>query len=234
MRPTARLAALMKLPVTFIWSHDSIGLGEDGPTHQPIEHIAALRVIPGLSVIRPADANEVAIAWRELLARNNPAALLLSRQNLPVFDRAQVLSCEGVAKGAYILHEPASAPVGIIIATGSEVSLALAAAKLAESEGLAIRVVSAPCLEWFNEQPVSYRESVLPSNITARVSVEAGVGMGWRDYVGETGEILSLEHFGASASGPELFTAFGYTPENILARMKSSLAAVQSKKSRSN
>jgi len=234
MRPTARLAALMKLPVTFIWSHDSIGLGEDGPTHQPIEHIAALRVIPGLSVIRPADANEVAIAWRELLARNSPAALLLSRQNLPVFDRAQVLSCEGVAKGAYILHEPASAPVGIIIATGSEVSLALAAAKLAESEGLAIRVVSAPCLEWFNEQPVSYRESVLPSNITARVSVEAGVGMGWRDYVGETGEILSLEHFGASASGPELFTAFGYTPENILARMKSSLAAVQSKKPRSN
>jgi transketolase len=234
MRPTARLAALMNLPVTFIWSHDSIGLGEDGPTHQPIEHIASLRVIPGLSVIRPADANEVAIAWRELLSRNKPAALLLSRQNLPVFDRSQVLSADGVAKGAYILHEPTKAPVGIIIATGSEVALALAAARLAENEGLALRVVSAPCLEWFNEQTVSYRESVLPPSITARVSVEAGVGMGWREYVGAAGEILSLEHFGASASGPELFSAFGYTPENILARMKSSLAAVQSNASRSN
>jgi transketolase len=145
-----------------------------------------------------------------------------------------VLSADGVAKGAYILHEPTKAPVGIIIATGSEVALALAAARLAENEGLALRVVSAPCLEWFNEQTVSYRESVLPPSITARVSVEAGVGMGWREYVGAAGEILSLEHFGASASGPELFSAFGYTPENILARMKSSLAAVQSNASRSN
>ena len=224
MRPTARLAALMNLPVTFIWSHDSIGLGEDGPTHQPIEHIAALRVIPGLAVIRPADANEVAIAWREILTRNKPAALLLSRQNLPVFNRSQVQSVEGVAKGAYILHEPAQTPQGIIIATGSEVSTSLAAAQLAESEGIAIRVVSAPCLEWFNEQSAQYRESVLPTSIKARVSVEAGVGAGWREYVGSAGSILSIEHFGASASGPELFAAYGYTPENILARMKESLA----------
>lgn len=224
MRPTARLAALMNLPVTFVWSHDSIGLGEDGPTHQPIEHIAALRVIPGLSVIRPADANEVAIAWREILKRNKPAALLLSRQNLPVFNRSEVQSVEGVAKGAYVLHEPAKSPQGIIIATGSEVSISLAAAQLAESEGIAIRVVSAPCLEWFNEQSAQYRESILPTSIKARVSVEAGVGMGWREYVGSTGSVLSIEHFGASASGPELFAAYGYTPENILARMKESLA----------
>lgn len=229
MRPTARLAALMNLPVTFIWSHDSIGLGEDGPTHQPIEHTAALRVIPGLAVIRPADANEVAIAWREILTRNSPAALLLSRQNLPVFNRSEVASAEGVGKGAYILHEPSKTPDGIIIATGSEVSLAIAAAHLAANEGINLRVVSAPCLEWFNQQSSEYRESVLPRSIAARVSVEAGVGMGWREYVGSSGEILSLEHFGASASGPELFKEYGFTPENILALMKKSLTATGNK-----
>jgi transketolase len=229
MRPTARLAALMNLPVTFIWSHDSIGLGEDGPTHQPIEHLAALRVIPGLAVIRPADANEVAIAWREILARNSPAALLLSRQNLPVFNRSEVASADGVSKGAYILHEPAKTPDGIIIATGSEVSLAMTAAQLAAHEGLNLRVVSAPCLEWFSQQSSEYRQSVLPRSISARVSVEAGVGMGWREYVGSLGEILSLEHFGASASGPELFKEYGFTPENILVLMKKSLTATGSK-----
>lgn len=225
MRPTARLAALMNLPVTFVWSHDSIGLGEDGPTHQPIEHCAALRAIPGLAVIRPADANEVAIAWREILSSNKPAALLLSRQNLPVFDRAKCAAADGVARGAYILHEPAGAPDGIVIATGSEVAIALAAAELALSEGINLRVVSAPCLEWFNQQSAEYRKQVLPDGIKVRVSVEAGIGMGWREFVGDNGSILSLEHFGASASGPELFKAFGFTPENILVEVKKSMAA---------
>lgn len=226
MRPTARLAALMNLPVTFVWSHDSIGLGEDGPTHQPIEHVAALRAIPGLAVIRPADANEVAIAWRQILAANKPAALLLSRQNLPVFDRGKFGSVEGVAKGAYILHEPTEPPRGIIIATGSEVSLAVAAAEEALAEGIHLRVVSAPCIEWFGQQSAEYREEILPRAIKARVSVEAGIGMGWRELVGEHGAILSLEHFGASASGPELFKAFGFTAENILTEMKKSIASV--------
>lgn len=226
MRPTARLAALMNLPVTFIWSHDSIGLGEDGPTHQPIEHCASLRAIPGLAVIRPADANEVAIAWRQILASNKPAALLLSRQNLPVFDRNEFASAEGVARGAYIIHEPQEKPAGIIIATGSEVCLAIAAAKSAAIEGMHLRVVSAPCIEWFNEQSDEYRKSVLPDSIKVRVSVEAGVGMGWREFVGDHGSILSLEHFGASASGPELYKEFGFTPENILTHVQKSIASV--------
>lgn len=229
MRPTARLAALMKLPVTFIWSHDSIGLGEDGPTHQPIEHCAALRAIPGLNVIRPADANEVAIAWRQVLASNQPSALLLSRQNLPVFDRTgDIYSAEGVGRGAYILLEPTQKPDALIIATGSEVSIAVAAARLALSQGIHLRVVSAPCLEWFDMQSAEYRESVLPSSIKARVSVEAGIGMGWHRYVGDKGSILSLEHFGASASGPELFTAYGFTAENVLAHVKRSLELLKS------
>lgn len=229
MRPTARLAALMNLPVTFVWSHDSIGLGEDGPTHQPIEHCAALRAIPGLAVIRPADANEVAIAWREILRSNKPSALLLSRQNLPVFNRERYASAEGVAKGAYILHEPEQPAQGIIIATGSEVSLAVAAAELASAEGIQLRVVSAPCLEWFTQQGPEYRANVLPDSIKVRVSVEAGISMGWREIVGDSGSIVSLEHFGASASGPELFKEFGFTPENILAHVKRSIAKVGKK-----
>jgi transketolase len=224
MRPTARLAALMNLPVTFVWSHDSIGLGEDGPTHQPIEHCAALRAIPGLAVIRPADANEVAIAWREILRSNKPSALLLSRQNLPVFDRETFASAEGVAKGAYILREPEEPAQGILIATGSEVSIAVAAAELARAEGIHLRVVSAPCIEWFNEQSPGYRASVLPGSIKVRVSVEAGIGMGWRELVGDSGSIVSLEHFGASASGPELFKEYGFTPANVLAHVKRSIA----------
>jgi transketolase len=228
MRPTARLAALMNLPVTFVWSHDSIGLGEDGPTHQPIEHCAALRAIPGLAVIRPADANEVAIAWRQILTLNKPAALLLSRQNLPVFNRDERASADGVSRGAYILHEPDVAPEGIIIATGSEVSIAIAAAELAQSEGLHLRVVSAPCLEWFSQQNEQYRQSVLPDSIKVRVSIEAGIGLGWRDLVGDHGSILSLEHFGASASGPELFKEFGFTAENLLSHVRKSRASVGS------
>lgn len=229
MRPTARLAALMNLPVTFVWSHDSIGLGEDGPTHQPVEHCAALRAIPGLAVIRPADANEVAIAWREILRSNKPSALLLSRQNLPVFNRESYASAESVAKGAYILHEPAQQAQGIIIATGSEVSIAVAAAELAANEGISLRVVSAPCIEWFNEQSPEYRDRVLPPSIKVRVSVEAGIGMGWRELVGDGGSIVSLEHFGASASGPELFKEFGFTPENVLVHVKNSMAKAGNK-----
>jgi len=171
----------------------------------------------------------VAVAWQGTLTRNSPAALLLSRQNLPVFNRSEVASADGVGKGAYILHEPSKTPDGIIIATGSEVSLAIAAVHLAANEGINLRVVSAPCLEWFNQQSSEYRESVLPRSIAARVSVEAGVGMGWREYVGSSGEILSLEHFGASASGPELFKEYGFTPENILALMKKSLTATGNK-----
>ena len=216
MRPPARLAALMHLGVTFIWSHDSIGLGEDGPTHQPIEHIAALRAIPGLAVIRPADANETAQAWRSIIARDEPCALLLSRQNLPVFDRTIFADAAGVERGAYILKEASSTPpTAILIATGSEVSLAVAAQVILESRGVATRVVSAPCLEWFAQQPQIYRDQVLPPSVTLRISVEAGIAQGWREYVGDRGASVSIEHYGASASAGVLFKEFGFTPERI-------------------
>lgn len=217
MRPSARLAALMRLGVTFVWSHDSIGLGEDGPTHQPIEHIASLRAIPGLAVIRPADANETAHAWRSIIARDEPCALLLSRQNLPVFDRALFADAAGVDHGAYILKEASNAlPTAILIATGSEVSLAIAAQVILESNGIATRVVSAPCLEWFAEQPQMYRDQVLPPSVTLRISVEAGIAQGWREYVGDRGASISIEHYGASASAGVLFKEFGFTPERIV------------------
>ena len=216
MRPSVRLASLMGLGVTFVWTHDSIGLGEDGPTHQPVEHIAALRAIPGLAVVRPADANEVTQAWKEILGRDQPAALLLSRQNLPVFDRTVFESATGVAHGAYILREASSTAKTILIATGSEVSLAVAAQEILETRGIPTRVVSAPCLEWFEEQSPEYREKVLPKSIKLRVSVEAGVSQGWRDYIGDAGVSVSLEHFGASASAPVLFKEFGFSPERIV------------------
>ena len=212
MRGAVRLSALMKLPVTYIWSHDSIGLGEDGPTHQPVEHIAALRAIPGLDVIRPADANEVVIAWREIIKNSAPAGLLLSRQNLPVIDRNKYASPDGVARGAYALNN-VSNPDVILIATGSEVSLALKACELLAVENIKARVVSAPCLEWFKRQPSDYRQSVLPDSVAARVSIEAGISQGWRDLIGDLGEAISLEHFGASASHTTLFKEFGFTPE---------------------
>jgi transketolase len=224
MRGAVRLAALMNIPSTFVWTHDSIGLGEDGPTHQPVEHIASLRLIPNFAVVRPADANETAVAWREVITRNKPIGFALSRQNLPVFDRNECSSAEGVAKGAYTICETAGDPDVILIATGSEVHLAVNAAKLLASENIKARVVSAPCLEWFDEQEASYKESVLPKRITARVSVEAGVGSGWHKYVGERGEIISLEHFGASASAGTLFTEYGFTSENIVDAAKRSIA----------
>ena len=224
MRGAVRLAALMNIPSVFIWSHDSIGLGEDGPTHQPVEHIASLRLIPNFSIVRPADANETAIAWREIITRDKPVGIALSRQNLPVFDRAVCGSAEGAAKGAYVIVETKNEPDVILIATGSEVHLAIAASRILAEQNIAARVVSAPCLEWFEEQTDSYKESILPSAIKARVSVEAGVGAGWHKYVGDNGEIVSLEHFGASASAGTLFKEYGFTPENIVEAAKRTIA----------
>lgn len=222
MRPAVRLAALMDIPSTFIWTHDSIGLGEDGPTHQPIEHFAALRAIPNFAVIRPADANEVTQAWRSILTREKPAGILLSRQNLRTVDRTTHGSATGVDKGAYILKEASSAPKIVIIATGSEVGIALDVQIALEKDGHSTRVVSAPCLEWFNEQTPAYRESVLPKK-SLRVSIEAGIAQGWREYVGDNGVIISLDHFGASASGNKLFTEFGFTPDAIVSTVKKAL-----------
>ncbi len=223
MRGAVRLAALMNLPVTFVWTHDSIGLGEDGPTHQPIEHIASLRLIPNLAVIRPADANETAVAWREVIKRAKPTGFALSRQNLPVFDRAIFASADGVANGAYILSDSEGTPDVLLIATGSEVAIAVAAQSALLAEGIKARVISAPCLEWFEEASEAYRESVLPSAIKARVSVEAGVPQGWREFVGDAGEIISINHFGASASAGTLFKEYGFTPEAVVAAAKKSI-----------
>ena len=227
MRGAVRLSALMNLPVTYVWSHDSIGLGEDGPTHQPVEHIAALRAIPNLEVIRPADANEVVYCWQEILKRNKPAGILLSRQNLPVIDRETHSAASEASRGAYSLNQIANPDV-ILIATGSEVYLALKAAELLSGEGISARVVSAPCLEWFNQQDSAYKEKVLPKQVKARVSVEAGIAQGWREYIGDSGVSVSLEHFGASASAGVLFKEFGFTPEKIAAAAKQSIANTKS------
>ena len=215
MRPAVRLASLMGVPSIFVWTHDSIGLGEDGPTHQPVEHFAALRAIPGLAVIRPADANEVAQAWKSMLKRDKPAGILLSRQNLPVVDRATHGDAAGVDKGAYILKDSQN-PVAIIIATGSEVSIALEAQKVLAEQKISVRVVSAPCIEWFNEQSRTYRDEVLPPSISNRISVEAGIAQGWRELIGDKGTAISLEHYGASASASVLFKEFGFTPQAIV------------------
>lgn len=223
MRGAVRLSSLMKLPVIYIWTHDSIGLGEDGPTHQPIEHLAALRAIPGLNIVRPADANEVSIAWREILRRKKPAGMVLSRQNLPVLDRKIYGDVEGVSKGAYILQE-AKEPTLLMIATGSEIALALAAAKELNARGERVQVVSAPCLEWFHEQSEEYREKVWPTEVRARVSIEAGISQGWHDFVGDAGESVSIEHFGASASHTKLFEEFGFTVSRVVAAAQDSIA----------
>jgi transketolase len=223
MRPSVRLAAIMDIPSIFIWTHDSIGVGEDGPTHQPIEHFAALRAIPNFAVIRPADANEVAESWKSVLKRNKPAGFLLSRQNLRTVDRTTHGAVSGVDRGAYILKESSSAPKVVIIATGSEIGIALDAQIALEVTGVSTRVVSAPCLEWFNEQPTSYRDSVLPKN-SLRVSIEAGIALGWREYVGDSGLIISLDHWGASASAAKLFTEFGLTADRVTADVKKALA----------
>jgi transketolase len=218
MRPAVRLAALMNIPTTFVWTHDSIGLGEDGPTHQPIEHLAALRAIPNFATVRPADANEVAQAWKSIMLRQQPAGILLSRQNLPVFDRTICAGAEGVDKGAYVLVAAPSKAEVVIIATGSEVSLAVKSAETLNAQGISTQVVSAPCLEWFNKESESYRASVIPPS-ALRVSIEAGIAQGWREYVGDSGVIISLDHYGASASAAQLFAEFGFTVENVVARV---------------
>jgi transketolase len=218
MRPSVRLAALMNIPTTFIWTHDSIGLGEDGPTHQPIEHLASLRAIPGLSVIRPADANEVSQAWKSILLRREPAGLLLSRQNLPVFARTSENSAALVDKGAYTLVHSSKPAEVVLIATGSEVSIAVASAEILNAQGISTSVVSAPCQEWFAQQSQQYKDQVIPAT-ALRVSIEAGVSMGWREYVGDSGVIISLDHYGASASAGELFKEFGFSAENVVAKV---------------
>ncbi len=224
MRPAVRLAALMKLPVTYVWTHDSIGLGEDGPTHQPVEHLWSLRAIPGLDVVRPADANETAAAWRVILEHNDrPAALALTRQNLPVY--AGTADATKVAKGGYVLEDASDGqPQVVIIGTGSEVEIALGARKLLEEQGFPTRVVSMPCVEWFQAQDSAYRQEVLPPNVHARVAVEAGIALGWREFVGDDGVVVSLEHFGASAPYRTLYEQFGLTAERVAAAAKASLA----------
>ncbi len=224
MRGAVRLSAIMKLPITYVWSHDSIGLGEDGPTHQPVEHLATLRAIPDFAVIRPADANEVSIAWREIITRAQPVGLALSRQNLPVIDRTQNNSAEGLSKGAYVLNDSANNFDVILIATGSEVSLALKSQAELVAQGIATRVVSAPCLEWFEQQDQNYKEKVLPKSVKARVSIEAGIAMPWYKFIGDHGVAVSLEHFGASASATTLFKEFGFTVENVVNAAKQSIA----------
>ena len=224
MRPAVRLAAIMNLPSIFIWSHDSIGLGEDGPTHQPIEHLAALRAIPNFDVVRPGDANEVREAWKVILKRQKPVGLLLSRQNLPVVDRTNHGDVSLVAKGAYILKEASGAPDVLLIATGSEVGVALEVQNILESKGTSTRVVSAPCLEWFNETDVAYRESVIPSQTKLRVSIEAGIAMGWREILGDSGLAISIEHYGASASASKLFSEFGFAPDAIVSKIEAALS----------
>ncbi|MFJ4920292.1 transketolase [Streptomyces sp. NPDC088725] len=224
MRPAVRLAALMKLPATYVWTHDSIGLGEDGPTHQPVEHLAALRAIPGLDVVRPGDANETAVCWRAILEHTDrPTGLVLTRQNLPVLERGPdgtsgdgYAPAEGAARGAYTLAGGSAAtPDVILIATGSEVQIALDARDRLAGEGITARVVSMPCREWFAAQSLSYQDEVLPPAVRARVSVEAAVGQGWREVVGDAGRIVSLEHYGASADYERLYREFGITPEAV-------------------
>jgi len=235
MRPAVRLAALMKAPTIYVWTHDSIALGEDGPTHQPIEQLTSLRAIPGMDVVRPADANEVAWVWKTILERRNgPAGLALSRQNLPVFERGDGEAegetfghARGAAKGAYVLAEaPNGAPDVIFLATGSEVQIAVAAREGLKAEGINARVVSVPSLEWFAEQSEEYRESVLPSAVKARVSIEAGIALGWRPWIGDAGRSVSIEHFGASADYQTLYAKFGFTKEAAIAAAKDSLAAL--------
>ncbi|GAA2477859.1 transketolase [Streptomyces thermolineatus] len=233
MRPAVRLAALMQLPVTYVWTHDSIGLGEDGPTHQPVEHLASLRAIPGLNVVRPGDANETAVAWRTILERHSvpgtgPHGLALTRQNLPVWDResGEFAPAEGTARGGYVLAEAdGGQPQVVIVATGSEVQTAVEARQVLQAEGVPTRVVSMPSVEWFDEQDQAYRDSVLPPSVRARVAVEAGIGLTWHRFVGDAGRIVSLEHFGASADYKVLFEKFGLTTEAVVAAARESIAA---------
>ena len=231
MRPAVRIAALMGIPSLYVWTHDSIGLGEDGPTHQPIEHLAALRAIPHLDVVRPADANETAAAWLTILERtHNPAGLCLTRQNVPTFPRGEqgYAGTENVSKGGYVLIDSEGGlPDVVLLATGSEVRLAVAARERLASEGIGARVVSLPCIEWFNEQDEAYRDSVIPPTVHARVSVEAGIAQGWRELVGDAGRIVSIETFGASADYTRIYTEYGVTADAVAQAARDSLEAVR-------
>ncbi|MFJ3957889.1 transketolase [Arthrobacter sp. NPDC090010] len=237
-RPAIRLGALMGVPSLYVWTHDSIGLGEDGPTHQPVEQLASLRAIPGLAVVRPGDANEVSVAWKTMLGQHDhPAGIVLTRQNIPTYERGEgdasgdvFGSAEGVARGGYVLADASKdgasvAPEVVLIATGSEVQLAVQARESLQNEGIPTRVVSMPCVEWFKAQDAGYQESVLPAAVKARVSVEAGLALGWKEFVGDAGRSISLEHFGASADYKTLFAEFGITAEAVTAAAKESLAA---------
>ncbi|MFC4903658.1 transketolase [Kocuria oceani] len=236
-RPAVRLGALMKVPSIYVWTHDSIGLGEDGPTHQPVEQLSALRAIPGLDVVRPADANETAIAWRTILeGHERPAGIALTRQNVPTFARQDLhpeaegekfASAEGTARGGYVLADSEGTPDVVLIGTGSEVSLAVEARELLKEQGVSARVVSMPCREWFDAQDADYRESVIPAAVKARVSVEAGIAMSWRDLIGDAGRAVSLEHFGESADYETLYREFGITAEAVVAAAQDSLTAAQ-------
>lgn len=228
MRPSVRLAALMQLPVTYVWTHDSIGLGEDGPTHQPIEHLAALRAIPGLDVVRPADANETVAAWKTVLEHNDrPAGLCLSRQNVPTFPRGAdgYSDTSNVHRGGYVLLDTDGVPDVVLVGTGSEVQLAVKARELLAAEGVAARVVSMPCREWYDAQEEAYRETVIPPGVKARVSVEAGIAMGWREVVGDHGRIVSIEHYGASADFDRIYREFGVTAEAVAQAARDSIAS---------
>ncbi|ROS74439.1 transketolase [Cellulomonas sp. PhB143] len=228
MRAAVRISALMAIPTTFVWTHDSIGLGEDGPTHQPVEHLAALRAIPGLDVVRPADANETAWAWRTVLENlDNPAGLVLTRQNVPTYERGEgaFADASGVARGAYVLVDADGTPDVVLVGTGSEVQLAVEARDLLAADGISARVVSMPCREWFDKQDDDYRDSVIPAAVRARVSVEAGVAQGWHDIVGDAGRTVSLEHYGASADYETLYREFGITAEAVADAARASVAA---------
>ena len=225
----------MRLPVTYVWTHDSIGLGEDGPTHQPVEHLWSLRNIMGLDVVRPGDANETAVAWRTIIEHTErPAGLCLTRQNVPVFDREKFASAEGVARGAYVLADSDGAsqesgqPDVILIGTGSEVQIAVHARELLAAEGISARVVSMPCVEWFHDQDASYQEEVLPAAVRARVSVEAGITAPWKQFVGDAGESVGVDHYGASASYTKLYEEFGLTAERVAEAAKTSLSRTRS------
>ena len=235
MRPAVRIAALMAIPSIFVWSHDSIGVGEDGPTHQPIEHLAALRAIPGLDVVRPADANETAQAWKSILERTNrPAGIILTRQNVPTVARGagaatatEFASATNVDRGGYVLIDCEGTPDVLLMGTGSEVQLAVAAREELAAQGIKARVISLPCVEWVNEQSPEYRESVLPAAVKARVSVEAGLKLGWREFVGDAGRSISIEHYGASADANTLFREFGFTPAAVTAAALESIATAR-------
>jgi transketolase len=230
MRPSVRLAALMQLPVTYVWTHDSIGLGEDGPTHQPIEHLAALRAIPGLDIVRPADANETVAAWQTVLEHNDrPAGLCLSRQNVPTFPRGAegFADTSNVHRGGYVLLDADGVPDVVLVGTGSEVQLAVRARELLAADGIAARVVSMPCREWYDAQEEAYRDTVIPPGIKARVSVEAGIALGWREVVGDHGRIVSIEHYGASADSERIYAEFGITADAVARAARDSIAAAR-------